>query len=398
MTGRLSLVLVSLLLILGSGTSRAQSSKPLRKPSSATTSGPVAVLSGQQLRIGERPFVIRGVGYSPVPIGVDPTVTLPYGDYFTFDQRAIYLRDLPLLRALGANTVRLWGWNNTADHTHFLDAAYNGGVDPIFVIASFWIDPNANLADSNIRQQLRQNFRAMVRAHKSHPGILMWCVGNELNLSHAGQLPELFSLLDELALEAHLEEGPRHRLVTTALADLQLASTIASYESQVPHLDAWGANVYRGASFGSLFRDVEQASAKPLVILEYGIDAYDSGQCGEYELTGSQIPRQADFAESLWREIRSRATAPRRRGGCLGGTIMAWMDERWKGQFGQSPGCSASCPDPSAHLQGPCGYTNGAHPDGFSNEEWWGLMRTTPGSPDNVQPRAAYFRLQSIWQ
>jgi len=33
----------------------------------------------------------------------------------------------PLLREMGANTVRLWTWNGTADHVDFLDKAYNEG-------------------------------------------------------------------------------------------------------------------------------------------------------------------------------------------------------------------------------------------------------------------------------
>lgn len=42
---------------------------------------------------------------------------------------------------LGANTIRLWGWDIDGDHTEFLDMAYNGGNQPIYVIATIWMEP-----------------------------------------------------------------------------------------------------------------------------------------------------------------------------------------------------------------------------------------------------------------
>jgi hypothetical protein len=48
-------------------------------------------------------FTIKGVGYSPIPIGIDPETTPPYGDYFTSDYSPIYERDLALLRQVVKN-------------------------------------------------------------------------------------------------------------------------------------------------------------------------------------------------------------------------------------------------------------------------------------------------------
>jgi hypothetical protein len=56
---------------------------------------------GGQLLVNGEPFIIKGVNYSPVPIGIDPEGTSPYGDYFTGEYSPIYERDLPLLREIG---------------------------------------------------------------------------------------------------------------------------------------------------------------------------------------------------------------------------------------------------------------------------------------------------------
>ena len=45
------------------------------------------------------------------------------------------------MRELGANCVRVYGGSPTADHTKFLDRAWNGGHQPLRILVSRWIDP-----------------------------------------------------------------------------------------------------------------------------------------------------------------------------------------------------------------------------------------------------------------
>lgn len=358
-----------------------------RQPSEVTIN-----TSNRQLLVNGNPFTIKGVGYSPVPIGDDPETTPPYGDYFTSDYSSIYDRDLPLLRDMGANTIHLWVWDNTADHLAFLDKAYNDGVNPIYVIAGFWINPSLDIdptSPSNVRGQLKAQFREMVAIHKNHPAILMWAIGSDLNASsmYGNHLDHLFSLINELATESHVEEGSNYHPVTTALADINLINTILNHDASVPALDVWGANVYRGNTFGTLFADFYAASTKPLAILEYGIDSYDNTHGDEYEKIGT--PYQADYAETLWKEIEANADT------CIGGSIMAYSDEWWKGKYGTGTGC----PDNNPAVHSTCGYTAASHPDGYSNEEYSGIVRIIDNGtgPDIMEPRYVYYRLQSLW-
>jgi hypothetical protein len=251
-----------------------------------------------------------------------------------------------------------------------------------------------DISSAEARTEIKSAFRNMVAAHKNHPGVLMWSIGNELNApwNYGNHLSDLFSLINEMASEAHMEEGPAYHPVTSPLADIDLIKTIAAYDSILNQLDLWSVQVYRGRSFGSLFSDYQNAGAKPLVILEYGIDAYDDQNGDEYGNIGT--PYQALYARTLWREMLKNSDV------CAGGSIMAYSDEWWKGKYGNMDQNHMNCPENDPSLQSTCGYSNSAHPDGYSNEEWWGIMRTRDNGagPDILQPRRIYYTLMSLWK
>jgi hypothetical protein len=344
------------------------------------------------LTVNDSPFQVKGVGYSPTPIGDDPEIKAPYGDYFTSGYQKIHARDFPLLRVMGANTLRLWGWDPYADHTHFLDAAFNDGMDAMYVIAGFQIKSGYNIDPNdpqNKREKIKQDFMDMVNIHMNHPAILMWCIGNELNSDwmYGKYLDDLFSLINEMALAAKQLEGRTYHPTTTPLMDATLNYIINAYDSKVPGLSVWGANVYRGKSFGDLFSSYGGVSDKPIIVLEFGIDALDNNTKQEYEMNGSF--EQSEYAHALWREIEQNRTL------CIGASIMAYSDEWWKGKHSSDPLCKDD--EPLDH--GFCGYSSGAHPDAYANEEWWGIMRKIKNGNDidKVQPRNIYYELQKAW-
>jgi RHS repeat-associated protein len=351
----------------------------------------VKVQNGSLL-VNEEPFIIKGVTYSPVPIGVDPETTPPYGDYFTSRYRAIYERDLSLLRQMGANTIRLLRWDNTADHTDFLTKAYNHGSQPIYVIITFPIDPTVypDIDTPSAREKIKSDFRAMVAAYKNYPAVLMWSIGNGLNAPtmYGDRLDQVMSLINELAREAHAAEGDNYHPVTTPLADIDIIDTIATYEPVMTDLDVWGVNSSGGDSFGALFKDFQDVSGKPLIIMEFGIDAYNDAAGDEYENIG--IPYQATYAASLWKEIVVNGDI------CIGGVIKAYSDEWWLGKYGNT---LPECPDPDPAFHSVCGSPTDSHPDKFVNNEWFGLMRVREDDAqiDRMEPRRVYMTLRSLW-
>ena len=335
--------------------------------------------SGRQLLVNSDPFTVKGVVYTPVPVGADPETAPPYGygDYYTSAYSSIYNRDLPLLSAMGANTIRVLGWDNLADHTDFLDAAYAYGIK---VIPGFWVNAGQDISQESVRDQIASDFRDMVSVHKDHPAILMWAIGNDLNAGtmYGGDLANVLNLTNGMSTEAHAEDT--NHPVTTPLADEDLIDFIM-YNDATSNIDIWGANVYRGNTFGTLFTDYEAYSGKPLIITGYGADAYDSMTEMESE------SGQSDYAAALWGEIEANADV------CTGGTIMEYSDQWWKGKYSADPGCT----DINPAVHGVCGYAPSEQPDGYDNYEWWGIMRYSVTNPEIVEPRAIYTTLQTLW-
>ena len=91
--------------------------QPTGKP---VSTGTVQVV-GKSLFVDGRAFQVRGVGYQPTPICSSPTSREVLDHMYT--DPCILARDLPRLRAMNVNTIRLWV--KPPDAT-VLDACYNG--------------------------------------------------------------------------------------------------------------------------------------------------------------------------------------------------------------------------------------------------------------------------------
>jgi hypothetical protein len=333
------------------------------------STGPV-VLTCDGLTVHGEPFTIKGIGYQPIPIGLTAE-SLDDKRQMYDDERIYRDRDFPLLRRMGANTIRTWG---EVLSEAFLDAAWNNGDRPLYVLMGFWINCREDYSDPSVRQKYKDAFRAYAERYSDHPAVLAWGIGNENNLGYcspSSQVEHFYSLGEELAQIAYEIEGSDYHPVGIINGDLLYIglNVFGAEDIDLPHIDFWGCNVYPGESFGTWFTDFTIRSGKPVIIAEYGIDALDDRNKQEYEDV------QAQYAVSQWREI---STAPN----TLGATLMAYSDEWWKaGRV-------------AAHDYG--GYATNRHPDEFSNEEWWGVVRVTPGvstDVDTITPRKVYYDL-----
>jgi hypothetical protein len=67
----------------------------------------VVTANGFQLKLNGQPFVVKGMNYSPVPIGTAPG-NPPYGDYFVPNYANVWKPDLDKIREAGINVIKLY--------------------------------------------------------------------------------------------------------------------------------------------------------------------------------------------------------------------------------------------------------------------------------------------------
>jgi hypothetical protein len=325
-------------------------------------------VSGRQLLVNGSPFIIKGFCYHPIPAGQGP-------NYKWVNDPNIYNTDFPLIKDTGANCIRLYSADCT---TAMLDAAYNNGL---YVILGLWVNYDANLADPNVRNQIKNDFVSMVNQWKNHDAILMWCIGNEQNY-YNGNNSYWYTLVNECAMLAHQAEGSNYHPVASVNGEIESIGdpSLKSDDASMQYLDVWGANIYRGPRFYTLFDDYARKSSKPFWVAEFGCDAWNGQQNKEDETM------QAKYLQSLWQDMVYYLNNSDPNKPCIGGTVMEWSDEWWQYPYG-----SWSVQDTAANYVNP-GYID----DPNMNYEWQGVVAITPGSYAR-RKRQAYYTLQTLW-
>lgn len=385
----------------------------------------------------EQPFIIRGVNWQPAgkapDNGPDPNNTartIPYG--FFFDRPDVldfwlrqqpplqnYLTDIPLMKQLNINAVRLYGnlSNDPREALLVLDEFYRNDIMVILTIVNGKSEIDA---DRHIQ---------VVNQLKSHPAILMWSIGNEWNLDYnlLFGYPTVAAAADKVNQVAGQIKGidPNHA-VTSVLGDRfsdgNAQNTVRSIVRLAVNVDIWGMNIYRGGSFGSLFAQWGNVwagiQAKPFYVSEYGTDSFKT-KAGAFRIVAGQaddIPgtsmgsedqsTQAAVDVNLWNEIKNNLFPAGATKLCAGGFVFEFKDSWWKvgnyhvGLGGLVDYNSADPAQKTAYkFQNPEGfYLVGAHPDNVSNEEFFGLL-TVDRQPKQVfgQLAAAFAELPPLF-
>lgn len=395
------------------------------------------------------PYLIKGVGYSSNPWGrfpddwgyatypADPRNNNSSFPNNILDDTAILDQDFSLIQSMHGNTIRLWGGQDSSDPLQpgrfptkmtqrTLDKAEQYGLK---VIAGFWMphpgdwdctngglgprvynfNPLFSYANPADRAAIKQKFRVYVRQFKNHPAILFWNIGNEenLHLRDVAHAQQFYSLVNEMALEAHLEEGRAFHPVAAVSGDVgYIGQAGIADDASLPNLDIWGMNIYRGQSFGNLFTTYAALSVKPLWSAEFGEDAWHSNSFTNPDQGYEDQNTQALTVYLLWQEIQANYQSANQVN--IGGTVMAFSDEWWQpspwlcglnnrmcneqqNYFGQGP-TDFSCPRNGSQIWTP------PSADRFFNAEWWGIFARVknPSQPthDTMVPRVAYYALK----
>lgn len=310
-------------------------------------------VDGRKVYVDGELFHVRGVNWNPVGKGGDHPAQL---DFAAFADR-----DIPLMKAAGINAVRTY---ERLEDKAVLDQLYAAGIYVFSTVLGWWQD------DPSVVSQ-------RVNAVKDHPAILAWVIGNEWNYNQLysnGQMStsEVRDVLNQAA--ALIKQADSTRPVMTIFGEL---GGIDEMLETMPDIDIWGINAYRGIDHAALFGEWEQKSSKPVILTEYGADAWDARDGRE------NVEAQAEATTALTQQIMDAYTSES--GGVTsGGFIFEWADEWWK-----SNEKNVNQQDTSGIA--PPGGNGGPYPDGVFNEEWWGIVDI------DRNPRPAYYALKALY-
>ena len=352
---------------------------------------------------GQR-FDLRGVVYVPgqpgyVPWDIEGMASLPDDVISRIDD------DLAGIKALGANTVRLWG----APAYCYEAIRALGGLN---ILQTIWLDGEvADFQDAAFKSQSKSYIRTVVdRVYAAYPDnappVVAFLVGNELSEASIRSTNEAHPDITSFTGNYFLAEN-----INAAEAFIaEMADYLRSYEWETygrtslisyandirtidlvdtPFLDFRSQNAYSyavpfyrprtlpGSASGTLYQGwIEELKhmhpGVPLLVTETGLsvspNAVHEGP-PDYGYGGNTETEQADGILQNLADVQSASIS------IAGVVIHEYLDAWWK--FGIEDSLSQD-------------------PDDI--EEWFGLVRLVPdGAGYSTAPRPAYDRLRATW-
>jgi hypothetical protein len=148
----------------------------------------VVTISGTILNVDGKRFAIKGMNYSPVPIGTYPG-NIPYGDYFVPNYENVWKPDIDKIREAGVNVIKLYAGNpdlnagapgSAGNWKDFLDYCWNGGTNPIYVVMFSYTEGNVIAGGGTGLNDYSKQYEELVKSTVKHPAVFGYLIGNEI--------------------------------------------------------------------------------------------------------------------------------------------------------------------------------------------------------------------------
>lgn len=204
-------------------------------PLAATAARAEVTVSGTGLLVDGRPFAVRGAA------GEGP---------------------LNELAGLGATTLRTYG----GDPGPQLEAAAKAGLK---VIVGLWVGhprQGADYTDRAFAARQLAELQRIVETYKDHPALLMWGIGNEVEVDLADDSP-VWPVIEEVAAMVRRVD-PAHPTLGV-LAETG-TDKVAKLIARAPSVKVLGLNSYGDALYSVTARAREQGWKGPIIVTELG--------------------------------------------------------------------------------------------------------------------------------
>jgi hypothetical protein len=362
--------------------------------------------NGIKIKVNGNDMIINGMNWDYYPHGTNYMYSL-------WKQPDAVIKEaledeMSLLKNMGVNTIRVY----TGIPKKWIEYIYtNYGIYTMLnhsfgryglTIDGNWV-PNTNYQDAKTREMLLKEVKELATEYKDTKGLLLFLLGNENNYglfwdgAETENIPVkdrkstkraqyMYSLFNEGALA--IKSIDTAHPVALCNGDLMFLDLI---KQECAAVDIFGTNVYRGSSFTDLFERVKKELDKPVLLTEFGADAFNV-------ITNQEDQKsQAAYLKQNWKEIYENASGMGKVGNSLGGFTFQFSDGWWK--FGQTKNLDIHDNNAS--------WSNGGYNKDFTpgennmNEEWFGICaKGATNDKGNYQlyPRAAYYTLKEAHQ
>ena len=360
--------------------------------------------TGSRLTVDGNPLFLKGMNWDYFPIGTNYVYSLWEQPDDVIE--AALASEMTLLKKMGINVIRQYStvpprWIQYIYDRYGIYTMINHSFGRYGVVAGGVDYSHTDYCREDVREELLRQTEEFVNTYKDTPGVLLYLLGNENNygLFWSGAESEdfpvadnqpdqrarcMYRLFNEAARKVKAIDATRP--VAICNGDLLFIDQLAD---ECKDIDILGVNSYRGDSFDVLFKDVREKFGKPVLLTEFGADAFNA-------ITKQEAQNeQAEILVNNWKEIYLNAAGMGLQNNCIGGFTFQFSDGWWKS--GQTTGLDVH--DISAS------WSNGGYQFDYvkgennMNEEWFGIC--AKGQPDckglyDLKPRAAYGALTAV--
>ncbi len=165
------------------------------------------------------------------------------------------------LAASGGNSIRVWGINQW-DEAFQMAEKYD-----LTVCAGLWLEQERQGFDYDDQEAVDaqfESFKSAILKYKDHPNLLMWGVGNELDLLYEN--PKVWDAVEQVA--SYINEVDGNHPIMTATAFIR-EDVVEYLKSRAPSIDILAVNAYAGLPRVAEFVR-EYGWDKPYILGEWG--------------------------------------------------------------------------------------------------------------------------------